>query len=91
MDFQWKEFHALFLSQSCIYSKVPNRRMLRLLILGIFFQGIRSYLEGISLSILNKYYFQTLYFRKVGAKILNIIKIGQNLYRIMKKYAMIQS
>ena len=40
------------------YSKVPNKRSATFIDFRDFFQGLRSYLEGVRLLILTKYFFQ---------------------------------
>ena len=54
------------------YSKVPNKRSATFINLRKIFQGLRSYLEGVRLLVLTKYFLQV---RKVGFKIPNSMKI----------------
>ena len=53
------------------YSKVPNKRSATFINFRKIFQGLRSYLEGVRLSVLTKYFLQV---RKVGFKIPNSMK-----------------
>ena len=57
---------------SSVYSKVPNKRGATFINFRKIFQGLRSYLEGVRLLALTKYFFQV---RKVGFKTPNIMKI----------------
>ena len=54
-----------------LYSKVPNKRSATFINFRKIFQGLRSYLEGVRLSVLTKYFLQV---RKVGFKIPNSMK-----------------
>ena len=54
------------------YSKVPNKRSATFINLRKIFQGLRSYLEGVRLLVLIKFFLQI---RKVGFKIPNSMKI----------------
>ena len=53
------------------YSKVPNKRGATFINFRKIFQGLRSYLEGVRLLVLTKYFLQV---RKVGFKIPNSMK-----------------
>ena len=53
------------------YSKVPNKRSATFINFRKIFQGLRSYLEGVRLLVLTKYFLQV---RKVGFKIPNSMK-----------------
>ena len=55
-----------------VYSKVPNKRGATFINFRKIFQGLRSYLEGVRLLVLTKYFLQV---RKVGFKIPNSMKI----------------
>ena len=54
------------------YSKVPNKRGATFINYRKKFQGLRSYLEGVRLSVLIKFFLQI---TKVGFKIPNSMKI----------------
>ena len=54
-----------------MYSKVPNKRSATFINFRKIFQGLRSYLEGVRLLVLTKYFLQV---RKVGFKIPNSMK-----------------
>ena len=53
------------------YSKVPNKRSATFINFRKIFQGLRSYLEGVRLSVLTKYFLKV---EKVGFKIPNSMK-----------------
>ena len=57
------------------YSKVPNKRSATFINFRDFFQGLRSYLEGVRLFILTKYFSKENNFRKVGTRTPNIMTI----------------
>ena len=54
------------------YSKVPNKRSATFINSRKIFQGLRSYLEGLRLVFLRKFFLQV---RKIGFKIPNSTKI----------------
>ena len=61
----------MIMGSQLVYSGVSNKRSPTLINFKEFFQGLRSYLEGVCLLVLTKYFLQV---RKVGFKIPNSMK-----------------